>query len=170
MQRMGFRSTWMASAHALAIVLAFSGCADEQGVHAVAAGVDRDAAFDAYLEEHVVLSADGESYLMEHDMRMPDLEAVRHYWELMHPSPHALSVLRLASGDDIWDRTERANINYCIRPADFGDEYDRLVEFMHRAASGWESAANVRFVHEPSLDTNACVRIPRIVTISIAAS
>jgi hypothetical protein len=115
------------------------------------------AAFEAWRAEHVVPTEDGQ-FMVEGDMRMPDLAAVRNYWENSTQNPNGLSMHRVSGVDDAWNRTDRWNITYCIRPGDFGTDYNRLVEFMHRAASGWEAAANVRFVHVKSLDTVSCNR------------
>ncbi|NMO17864.1 hypothetical protein HPC49_23355 [Pyxidicoccus fallax] len=113
--------------------------------------------FEAWRAKHVVPTEDGQ-FLVEGDMRLPDLETVRQYWEGFTGNPNALSVFRVAGADVAWNRTDRWNISYCIRPGDFGAQYDRLVEFMHRAASGWEAAANVRFVHVKAEDSINCNR------------
>lgn len=115
------------------------------------------AAFEAWRAEHVVPTGDGQ-FMVESDMRMPDLATVRQYWEGFNANPGALSVWRVSGADVAWNRTDRWNITYCIRPSDFGSDYDRVVEFMHRAASGWEAAANVRFVHVKSEDSSTCDR------------
>ncbi|WP_426755229.1 matrixin family metalloprotease [Myxococcus sp. Y35] len=115
------------------------------------------ASFEAWRAKHVVATEEGH-FLVEGDMRMPDLAAVRQYWEGFNGNPNALSVFRVGGADAAWNRTDRWNITYCIRPSDFGADYSRVVELMHRAASGWEAAANVRFVHVVSQDSAACNR------------
>ncbi|MFP2963205.1 hypothetical protein ACLEPN_36965 [Myxococcus sp. 1LA] len=114
--------------------------------------------FEAWRARHVVATAEGH-FLVEGDRRMPDLAMVRQYWEGLHDNPNALSVFRVGGADAAWNRAERGNITYCIRPSDFGADYSRLVEFMHRAASGLEAAANVRFMHVASEDSASCNRL-----------
>ena len=123
----------------------------------VSTGERTHADFEAWRAKHVVSTGDGQ-FLVEGDMRMPDLPTVRQYWQDITENPNALSVWRVGGADAAWNRTDRWNISYCIRPSDFGTQYDRVVEFMHRAASGWEAAANVRFVHVKSEDSSSCTR------------
>ncbi|MGC4066940.1 MAG: M57 family metalloprotease [Polyangiaceae bacterium] len=119
----------------------------------------RSVSFEDYMLEHVVPLEDGEGYMVEGDIHAPDLETVKRFWVASTAENDGLSVHRYASADDIWNRTERFNITYCIRPGDFGSDYSRIVDFMQRAASGWEAAANVRFVHLSNLDNSTdCVR------------
>lgn len=115
------------------------------------------AAFEAWRAQNVVPTEDGQ-FLVGGDMRMPGLAEVRDYWENTTANPNGLSVYRVSGVDASWNRTDRWNISYCIRPSDFGTDYTRLVEFMHRAASGWEAAANVHFVHVVAQDSSTCSR------------
>ncbi|AGC47006.1 hypothetical protein MYSTI_05730 [Myxococcus stipitatus DSM 14675] len=116
-----------------------------------------DAAFEEWRAKHVVPTPEGH-FLVEGDMRMLDLASIREYWRSISGAPGALSVWRPGGVESAWNRTDRWNITYCIRPGDFGADYNRLVEFMHRAASGWEAAANVRFVHVVAQDSATCNR------------
>lgn len=114
--------------------------------------------FEEYMAEHVQPTDDG-GYMVERDIHMADLDMVHTYWEQTVAPTGGLSVWRPVAGkDDLWNTSDRWNITYCIRTADFGTDYSRLVEMMHRAASGWEAAADVRFVHVKSLDGSTCNR------------
>ncbi|NTX08037.1 M57 family metalloprotease [Myxococcus sp. CA040A] len=124
----------------------------------VSSAEQTEAAFEAWRAKQVVPTPDGH-FLVEGDMRMLDLAMVRQYWESITQNPNALSVFRVGGADAAWNRTDRWNITYCIRPGDFGTDYNRVVEFMHRAASGWEAAANVRFVHVVAEDSASCNRL-----------
>lgn len=155
----GSRTTALGAA-ALAILL--GGCGPEmtepsQEDHLGSTSEHTTASFEAWRAKHVVPTSEGH-FLVEGDMRMPDLAAVRQYWQHFTENPNALSVFRVSGADAAWNRTDRGNITYCIRPSDFGTEYDRVVDFMHRAASGWEAAANVRFVHVVAEDSSTCNR------------
>lgn len=115
--------------------------------------------FDEYVAKHVRPAPDGHGYLVERDIHMSDLDMVRKWWQTNTPADGALSVHRVSSKDDTWSRTERVNITYCVRPADFGTDYDRLVLMIQKAASGWENAADVRWVHVKNLDNSTdCTR------------
>ncbi|MCP3105224.1 M57 family metalloprotease [Myxococcus sp. K15C18031901] len=155
------RPSWRTATFATALGMLLGACGPESMDPAQDDLTNTDeathAAFDAWRQQHVVPTEDGQ-FRVEGDMRMPDLEAVRAYWTRLNDNPNGLSVYRDNGVDAAWNRTDRWNISYCIRPADFGADYARLVEFMHRAASGWEGAANVRFVHVVTQDGVNCNR------------
>ncbi len=129
-------------------------------------GAATTAAFEAWRAKNVVATEEGH-FLVEGDMRMQDLAEVRRYWESFTNNPNALSVFRVGGADAAWSRADREAITYCIRPTDFGADYDRVVEFMHRAASGWEGAANVKFVHLKALDSSTCNRNNNLVKYNV---
>jgi len=56
--------------------------------------------------------------------------------------------------DDVWNRTDRLNISYCVPSYAFGKQRSRVVTMINRAASAWEKAANVRFVHLTGQDSD----------------
>jgi hypothetical protein len=144
----------------VALAGAGGGCAPQEGADPVDVGSLGGApaiTFEAYLAKHVV-PAPGGGYRVERDLRMTDLEMVRRHWQATTATTGALSVWRPGGQESIWGKPDRWNVTYCIRPADFGSDYTRLVQVLHKAAAGWEGAADVRFVHKQSLDDNGCTR------------
>lgn len=65
-----------------------------------------------------------------------------------------LIVHRVGNADDIWSRSDRLSISFCVPTNAFGTQRARVVEFLYRAMSEWENAANVRFVHKTAQDAN----------------
>jgi serralysin len=67
----------------------------------------------------------------------------------------ALIVNRVGGRDDKWSTSAAQNITYCVSRSSFGtSRYNTVVSAMSSAASAWESAARVNFVHNSSLDNN----------------
>lgn len=65
-------------------------------------------------------------------------------------------VVNLVNGeDDIWSRSERLKLTYCVETNGWpARQRARVLDFLPRAASEWENAANVRFIHVESQDKN----------------
>lgn len=139
---------------------AAGGCGQDPASEKVSArGGEPVLSFAEYLDRFVVEKPDHHGYIVEYDLHMTDLDMVRRYWAATTGTGGALSVHRVASADDIWNASDRWNIAYCVRPGDFGADYNRVVQMLDKAAAGWENAADVRFVHVASLDTDAdCTR------------
>lgn len=74
-----------------------------------------------------------------------------------------LIVHTVNGADDTWSRADRLNVSFCVPTGAFGAQRGRVVDFLYRAMSEWENAANVRFVHKTGQDasctnTNANVK------------
>ena len=64
-------------------------------------------------------------------------------------------IVNLVSGkDDRWSDAQAGNLTYCVSQSSFGSQYSAVVNAMAAAASAWESAARVKFVHDASQDGN----------------
>jgi hypothetical protein len=63
-----------------------------------------------------------------------------------------LIVSTVNGADNIWNRADRLNISFCVPTNEFGTQRSRVVDFLYRAMSEWENAANVRFVHMTAQD------------------
>lgn len=122
--------------------------------------------FEEYWDRYVRPSDDGHGFDVEGDMFAADEDAVRRHYHAAVPTPGALTVRTIASGDDIWSRTDRVKIKYCVDKTSLGTEYDRVVDFMHKAVSAWESAADVRMQHVSSQDST-CTHTNANVTFDV---
>ncbi|MFZ5892833.1 MAG: matrixin family metalloprotease [Myxococcota bacterium] len=95
-----------------------------------------------------------QKWAVDGDTPIRNEEELRRYWEENYNLEGRLTVDRAGSADNIWNRTQRANLSYCISQAYFGSRYNTVVSSMQQAAAAWENVANVHFVHVNSLDGN----------------
>src|SRR5688572_23793048 len=65
-----------------------------------------------------------------------------------------LIVNRVGGADDRWPSGTAQNLTYCISQSSFGSRYSAVVSAMNSAASAWESAGRVNFVHASAHDGN----------------
>jgi hypothetical protein len=96
----------------------------------------------------------GGVYIVDGDTPVADEAGLRAIYEDIYEKNLAINV---ASGAvDSWDG-DQLNLTYCVSRA-FGEFYANLYEVtvnaMNAAATAWEGAANVRFVHVASEDGN----------------
>lgn len=117
-------------------------------------GVAPAYSYQEYRAKEVQYLPELDSYLVERDILVGDEAGVRELYQAAVNSPSALLVNRVSGKDDIWSRTDRWNISYCVSKTSFGSAYQRVVSFLDKAASAWENAANIRFVHDVSQDSN----------------
>ena len=52
------------------------------------------------------------------------------------------------TGWDVWNRTDRWNISYCVQQGVWNRHRPRLLTMLHRATSAWENVCDVRFRHD----------------------
>jgi serralysin len=73
-------------------------------------------------------------------------------------------IVNLVNGqDDRWSSSVAQSITYCVSQSSFGSRYSAVVSAMANAASAWEAAANVDFVHDASQDGNCTSRNGNVV-------
>jgi len=65
-----------------------------------------------------------------------------------------LIVNRVGGFDDKWSTSGAQNLTYCISQPGFGGNYNAVVNAMNNAASAWEGAARVNFIHRSQYDGN----------------
>lgn len=63
--------------------------------------------------------------------------------------------------DTKWTDTQKLNLTYCVSTG-FGSNYTETVAAMSSAASEWEAAANVDFIHVTSQDSNCTASNPNV--------
>jgi hypothetical protein len=75
----------------------------------------------------------------------------------------SLIINRVGGADDKWSSSVAQNITYCVSQKSFGSRYSAVVSAMNSAASAWEAAGRVNFVHVSSLDGNCTNRTNGVV-------
>lgn len=65
--------------------------------------------------------------------------------------------------DDRWSASQALNLTYCVSQSSFGSRYAAVVSAMSTAASAWEGAGRVNFVHASSQDGNCTSRNTSVV-------
>ncbi|WP_236644749.1 peptidase M10 [Sorangium cellulosum] len=93
-------------------------------------------------------------WVAEGDIPLRGEERIRQFYEDHYTRSGALTVRRVGSSNNIWSRSDRLNLTYCVSQSAFTTNYNSVVDAMHQAAAAWENAANVRFVHVVAQDTN----------------
>ncbi len=68
-----------------------------------------------------------------------------------------------SGGKDIkWTASQALNLTYCVS-SKFGSNYSKVVSAMNTAASAWEGAGKVNFIHVSSQDSNCTSRNSSVV-------
>jgi len=93
-------------------------------------------------------------WTVEGDILAASEESLRKIYDSMYTPEGALTVNLRSGADDIWSRTNRRNLTYCVSQATFGSVYAQVVDEMMQAAAAWENVANVRFIHLSQHDSN----------------
>jgi hypothetical protein len=63
--------------------------------------------------------------------------------------------------ENVWPAGEKKALSYCVSTR-FGSEHGRVVEAMTAAASAWERAADIKFVHVASEDARCTRQNPNV--------
>jgi hypothetical protein len=90
-------------------------------------------------------------YIVNGDTPIANAKQLREYYDALFFS--TLVVDRRGNADNKWDQATRQNLTYCISN-NFGSRKSAIVSAMAEAQSGWEQAADVRFVYDASQDAN----------------
>ncbi|SOE18257.1 matrixin [Hoeflea halophila] len=69
------------------------------------------------------------------------------------PKVPELAVITVGGLDAIWSQSERRALSYCVSLS-FGSRYQQTVEAMRQAATAWEAAADLKFIHRLDQDAS----------------
>jgi hypothetical protein len=99
------------------------------------------------------------AYLLERDILLSSEEEVYREYERWLARQSGLVIEQTTNDVDVkWNRTQRWNLTYCVSPAfstaQYPNDYASVVAAMRKAASYWEDAIDVRFVHLSAEDAN----------------
>jgi hypothetical protein len=122
----------------------------------------RPVSWEQFRAHNVAFDAKLNAFVVEDDIVLPDEPAVRAYYEAAAALPDALTVNVTSSGqDDLWSRTDRWNITYCVS-TNLGSNQAQMLTSAQKAMAAWEAAADVRFVHLTSEDSNCTTANPNV--------
>jgi hypothetical protein len=103
-------------------------------------------------------------YIADGDTMFEDIDALHAFYEewraaqlgdeRVGSSQQALAINRVGGQDDRWTSSQALNLTYCISSPGFGSNYSRMVTAMNSAASAWEGAGRVNFIHRSQFDGN----------------
>jgi VCBS repeat protein/dual-action HEIGH metallo-peptidase/FG-GAP repeat protein len=93
------------------------------------------------------------AYMVEGDIAIYGEEKLRRYFEEEMPHPGALSVITRNGREMHWGVAAKYDLSYCVSDG-FGTDKQTIVDAVAAAARAWEQAAEVRFVHVSSEDSN----------------
>lgn len=95
-------------------------------------------------------------YIVEWDMPIRESELHDYYTRhFIETEKSTVDVLVSGGADNIWSRTEKLALSYCVSTA-FGANYARMQAEVARATWAWARETNVRFIYRASEDSN-CV-------------
>ena len=109
---------------------------------------------DAVLREsEVFVEPDTGFYVADHDVPVETLaEALALEDPVVESSGEALTVAQVNGHDDVWPRTARKSLTYCIDRSAFGAAASAVDKAVGEAAADWEKSADVQFVHSAQED------------------
>ena len=118
-----------------------------------------DLTFEEF-EASVFREPDGGKYIVDGDTPIDDRKHLEEFFDtkvkqLHRPDRRMGELIVNTSGgvDTVWDDTQKLNLSYCVSRG-FGTHYDAVVDAMENAASAWQGAADINFVHDTSHDSN----------------
>lgn len=117
---------------------------------------NQPASFEEF-EATVYQEPDTGVYIVDGDTPIETREGLRQFYEDYFVSG-ALIINTVSGTDDKWSNSQKLNLTYCVSQSSFGSNYQRVVDAMNSATGAWESAANVNFVHQSSLDGDCNAR------------
>lgn len=90
-------------------------------------------------------------YITEWDLAFPDFATLERYLEKKSNDKLIVSTLGSSKTFDIWTKTERKRLSYCISD-EFGDKKGDVIEAMKIATRDWMDVAGVKFIYKKSED------------------
>lgn len=105
-------------------------------------------------------------YIYNGDQMAQDLAELREVYEQTRGETGTVQgglAVYYAGGADVkWSASEAQNLTYCVSTK-FGSNYAKVVQSMTAAASAWEGAGRVKFVHVSAQDSNCTSRNNNVV-------
>lgn len=92
-------------------------------------------------------------YIVNGDTPIVDGKALREFYDVVYGG-QKLIVHAPGGVDAVWSAQQKLNLTYCVSD-NFGELKDDMIAAMQAATdSGWETAANIDFIHVESEDAN----------------
>jgi hypothetical protein len=139
------------------VLLSAIGCSAGSDIDAISdegTVADTVYSFEDYMAQHVrLVDPATETYLVEGDIELHGMEAVREYYGESIKQSGALTIYY--SGSDIkWSSTARQSLTYCINTSSFGSYSDDIVTAMNEAVEAWEKVVDVNFIYDSTQNSN----------------
>ncbi len=108
-------------------------------------------------ESEVFVEPDTGLYVADHDVPVETLAEALALEDPVVSTGEALTVAQVNGRDDLWPRTSRQSLTYCIDAVGFGAAASSVAAALTQASADWEKSANVHFVHAAGEDAR-CTR------------
>jgi len=104
---------------------------------------------------------EGGVYIINGDTPVVDHKALREIYDQLYGG-QGLIVHRAGGLDARWNETDKRNLTYCVSDA-FGSRKQAIMDALRRATDqGWETFADVNFVHVTAEDASCTADNPRV--------
>lgn len=115
-------------------------------------------------------SGEGGKFIVNGDTAIANEKQLREYFAHLKrnavakidPMLPELAVNTAGGLDTIWSNSEKRILSYCVSLS-FGERYQSTVDAMKDAASAWEAAADLKFIHRPDQDGSCTQRNDNVV-------
>ena len=101
---------------------------------------------------------EGGVYIVDGDIPIPNEEMLKEFFEQNIKSNSLSPQFAINQVDDLdtlWRGIKKNKLTYCVSLQAFGkSRYELVVKTMEAAASAWEAAAKVNFIHKSAQDSN----------------
>lgn len=137
------------------VVMFSAGCALEAAAP-LGAGSSGDVpdTFAAFRDQAYREPWEGGLYIVNGDTPIIDDKALYEFWQALRAGDGALIVDRTGNSDNVWNSTAKKNLTYCVSDT-FGANKAKVLTALTKATTnGWETFANVDFVHLTQHDAN----------------
>jgi serralysin len=138
--------------------LLVSACGDAD-VELLSSDAVQDVSFEAF-RETAYDEPDSDVYVINGDEAVVGLEGLREYFTRrvrggvgeLGTREDALTASCSNGVYNKWSAAAALNLTYCVSRAGFGSRYSLVVSALNTAMAGWESVANVNFIHLSQYD------------------
>lgn len=123
---------------------------------------DPDVGFEEFADATYREPWPGGVYIVNGDTPLPDKKHLREFYDQLHGSK-ALIIQSSGGADIRWSSAYQRDLTYCVSD-EFGSRKQQVMAAMGLATTdGWETVADIDFVHLASEDSNCHAQNPQVV-------
>lgn len=159
--------------------LAGCGASDDEWRGTEAEALEGVPSWEEFLASSTFTGPDGPRYMVEDDIPVLSVEALRTYYEARYLGElDKLAVRTFSGGDDAWFNDDQRRLEYCVStsfPSSGTWSRATVLAGMATAATRWQQQGNVMFTHVPAQDatcdlsdTPPHTRFIKVTPVSIA--